>query len=185
MSAQFGTVLCDPPWEQHVIGRRATRPMTSTRLPYPTLSVREITALPIAPLLVRGAHVWLWTTNQFLRAAFDVLEAWGVRYLTTVTWVKPSGCGAWFASTTQHCLMGYYGACRFPLRRYAPTHFHAAPKRHSAKPEGFYDLIESISPAPRLELFARQTRLGWSSVGDGIDGRSIEEVLHAPASIVR
>ena len=37
---------------------------------------------------------------------------------------------------------------------------------HSAKPEAFLDLVESVSPAPRLELFARRQRLGWSTWGD-------------------
>jgi N6-adenosine-specific RNA methylase IME4 len=37
---------------------------------------------------------------------------------------------------------------------------------HSAKPEAFLDMVERVSPAPRLELFARTQRLGWDSWGD-------------------
>lgn len=41
--------------------------------------------------------------------------------------------------------------------------------RHSAKPLAFYDLVERVSPAPRLELFAREKRLGWDSWGNEIE----------------
>jgi N6-adenosine-specific RNA methylase IME4 len=37
---------------------------------------------------------------------------------------------------------------------------------HSAKPEAFLDLVEQVSPEPRLELFARRQRLGWDTWGD-------------------
>ncbi len=40
-------------------------------------------------------------------------------------------------------------------------------KEHSAKPEGFMDLVERVSPEPRLEMFARRARLaGWDYWGD-------------------
>lgn len=38
--------------------------------------------------------------------------------------------------------------------------------KHSAKPEAFLDLVERVSPAPRLELFARRDRLGWDTWGN-------------------
>ena len=37
---------------------------------------------------------------------------------------------------------------------------------HSAKPGEFYDLVETVSPGPRLELFARRARPGWDAWGD-------------------
>jgi N6-adenosine-specific RNA methylase IME4 len=130
------------------------------------MPVEAIKALPVESIAGDQAHLWLWTTNQFLRAAFDVLDAWGFKYLATVTWVKPSGLGAWFANTTQHCLFGYYGKCHFPLARYKPTHFLATPRRHSAKPEEFYNLVRSISPGPRLDMFNRRVLEGFTGWGD-------------------
>lgn len=39
--------------------------------------------------------------------------------------------------------------------------------KHSKKPEKAYELIEALYPnASRMELFARQKRLGWDSWGD-------------------
>jgi N6-adenosine-specific RNA methylase IME4 len=163
------TIVADPPWQERTIGRwKVAKHHLPAALPYQTLPLDAICALPIAPLAAVGAHLWLWTTNSHLDAAFDVLRAWGFTYLTTVTWVKPSGFGAYFASTTQHCLFGYFQKCKFPHARWQPTHFTASVKRHSQKPEQFYDLVERVSPAPRLELFARRMRLGYDVWGDEV-----------------
>ncbi len=39
-------------------------------------------------------------------------------------------------------------------------------REHSRKPDEQYDLIESCSPAPFLELFSRYTREGWTGWGE-------------------
>lgn len=41
---------------------------------------------------------------------------------------------------------------------------------HSTKPPAFLDIVEQVSPAPRVELFARAQRLGWDSWGWGYEG---------------
>lgn len=166
-TARYRCIVADPPWPQRTVGhwsdpRHTARPA----LPYTVMSLAEIAALPVVDIAEEGAHLWLWTTNSHLRDAFDVLEAWGFTYLTTVTWTKPSGFGAWFANTTQHALMGYRGRCVFPLGRYKPTHFRATPGRHSEKPDAFYALVRSISPGPRIDLFNRRRIEGFEGWGD-------------------
>jgi len=94
------------------------------------------------------------------------MKAWGFTYLAPVTWVKPSGFGAYFAHRTQTVLFGYFRRCDFPLARYQPTVLFANPHGHSAKPEAFIDFVETISPEPRVELFARRHRLGWDVWGN-------------------
>jgi N6-adenosine-specific RNA methylase IME4 len=37
---------------------------------------------------------------------------------------------------------------------------------HSAKPEAFLDIVEQVSPAPHVELFARRARFGWAYWGN-------------------
>ncbi|RJO62360.1 MAG: methyltransferase [Dehalococcoidia bacterium] len=165
---EYKTIYTDPPWPQQLAGAYK-RHKGATALPYPTMTVSEILALPVQELAAEACHLWLWTTNQFLHDGFHVMEHWGFKYLAPITWVKPSGCGNYFISRTQTLLFGYKGKCRFPLGRYKPTNFHATcPKRHSQKPDEAYALIESISPAPRLELFARQKREGWDVWGNEV-----------------
>ena len=83
----FACIVADPPWPVKVTGAMKGRHAGARELPYETMTVDEIAALPVDEIAAEGAHCWLWTTNGFLRAAFDVMDAWGFKYLTTVTWV--------------------------------------------------------------------------------------------------
>lgn len=165
-TVKYRTIVADPPWGQPTLGGWARRPATPNELPYAWMELDDIKALPVASLAEPGAHLWLWTTNATLCEGFDVMAAWGFTYLAPITWVKPSGFGAWFAHRTQTVLFGYYQRCEFTLARYQPTVLFANPRRHSAKPEAFIDFVETISVAPRVELFARRHRLGWDVWGN-------------------
>lgn len=171
-SLSYATILADPPWQQGMAGkrRRAKGTFAADALAYPTLSLEQICRLPVGDLAEEGAHLWLWTTNQFLESGFQVMRAWGFKYLCPIHWLKPSGVGNWFVHRTQTVLFGYKDRCRFPLSRYKPNILATGgPVRHSQKPEAFYPLIESVSPAPRLELFARKPRDGWHVWGNEVE----------------
>lgn len=163
---KYGTLYIDPAWEQELVGKFKTRFQRSQELPYDTMSYEKIANLPLKSLCLPETHIWLWTSNQWVKKSLKLLEDWDFNYLCMVTWVKPSGVGAWFANTTQHLLFAYNEKCVFPKNRYRPTHIITGlPKKHSQKPKEFYKLIEGISPEPRLELFARDRRQGWDAWG--------------------
>lgn len=162
---KFKTIVADPPWPQSLTGAFKRRENRAQALPYKTMSLEEIMALKISELAAPGSHLWLWTTNQFLEEGFHVMRAWGFRYLAPITWVKPSGVGAWFIHRTQTILFGYKPPLRM-LARFKPTIIEATAGSHSTKPDHSYDFIEAVSEAPRLELFARESRLGWSTWGN-------------------
>lgn len=166
----YHTILADPAWRQTLMGRRRRPkdPHIARALPYPTMSLDAIRALPVGDFAAVGAHLWLWTTNEFLRTGFEVMEAWGFKYLAPVHWIKPSGCGNYFIHRTQTLLFGYKERCRFPLARYQPNTIFAAAGKHSEKPPESYELIERVSAAPRLELFARGRRAGWHVWGNEV-----------------
>lgn len=111
------------------------------------------------------AHLWLWTTNPQLPEALEIMTAWGFTYKTMLTWVKPRmGLGWWLRSKTEHILLGVKSnKLRVQPNSYT-TVFHAPWTGHSVKPEKAYEIIEALSPTPRLELFARSTRTGWTSI---------------------
>ena len=168
----YHTILADPAWRQTLISGgtyKSARNRRPKALPYPTMSLSEIKALPVADFAADGCHLWLWTTNEFLRAGFDVMEAWGFTYLAPIHWIKPSGCGNYFIHRTQTLLFGYRERCRFPLARYVPNVIIANPGKHSRKPPESYDLVESVSPPHRLELFARERRAGWHVWGNEVE----------------
>jgi N6-adenosine-specific RNA methylase IME4 len=167
----FRCIVADPPWQQSMMGQYLKRRKNCAKcLPYPTMTVDQIKALPVGSMAEPDAHLWLWTTNAFLEDGFAVLRAWGFRYLAPIHWVKPSGLGNYFIHRTQTILFGYRKTCRFPARRYAPNVFTTGlPKRHSEKPEEAFKLIEAVSPWPRLELFARRSRPGWTVWGNEVE----------------
>lgn len=168
---KFNCILADPPWQMKMAGkrRRAKEGVRPTELPYPTMTVEEISSLNISDLATDECHIWLWTTNSHLEQGFKVLDSWGFKYLAPIHWIKPSGTGNWFIHRTQTVLFGYKNKCRFELERYRPNILATGdPVRHSQKPNEFYTLIESISLPPRLELFARAERTGWSSWGNEV-----------------
>jgi len=155
----FATIVIDPPWQY---GNKATRGAAEDH--YPTMTQDELIALELPA--EDDAHLYLWVTNNFLRDGLELCEAWGFAYKTMLTWVKPQmGMGNYFRSVTEHVLFGVRGS--LPTLRNDRTNVISADrKRHSAKPEAFYDLVAEMSPGPYLEMFARQRRMGWHTWGN-------------------
>jgi len=149
----YRTIVADPPWRYD---NTSTRGAAEDH--YPTMTVADLCALPVAEWAEDEAHLYLWTTNGFLREAFDIVDAWGFTYKTTLVWVKPQiGMGNYFRSSAEYVLFGVRGKLR--TRDSNQRNWFQAPRgRHSAKPEGFFDLVEKVSYAPGLEMFARRRR---------------------------
>lgn len=157
----YGTIVADPPWRYD---NKATRGAAEDH--YPTMTVEEIRVLPVADWVGANAHLYLWTTAAFLRDSFSILEAWGFDYKTYLVWVKPQmGMGNYFRKRTELILFGIRG--KTPTERDDITDvIDAKRSKHSKKPEQFYELVETQSPRPYLEMFARRRRLGWETWGD-------------------
>lgn len=161
----YRTVLVDPPWPYDEGTRyKQTRPAH-----YPEMSLEQIRSLPVADLAASdGAHLYLWATNAFMRHAFSVVDAWGFEHRTVITWCKPQlGVGVWYRNTTEHLVFATRGVLP-TLRADVGTWFSAPRGRHSQKPEEAFELIEAVSPGPRIELFARTRRRGWDAWGDEV-----------------
>ena len=164
--AKFATIVIDPPWdwgdENDVDQFGRARPT------YNTMTIGELMTLPVYDLADTDCHLYLWITNRSLSKGFALLEAWGFRYITCLTWVKPSfGMGNYFRGQTEQVLFGVRGSQ--PLKRHdVGTVFQAprGPNGHSSKPLAFMDLVESCSPGPYLEMFSRSNRLGWTTWGE-------------------
>jgi N6-adenosine-specific RNA methylase IME4 len=183
---RYRTVVADPPWALEWNANVGNGRSGRKGLPYSTMTVEEIASLAVPDLACGDAHLWLWTTHGFLWDAPRVALSWGFRPTYMLTWAKPGlGVGARFRHTCEYLLFCERGAQLPITRRDLPTHFTWPRGEHSVKPEAFYDLVESVSPTPRLELFARRARLGWDYAGDGslgtvqISGLRTPEEVHA------
>jgi len=159
----FHVIVVDPPWSYE---KRVEDITQRGKTPYPTLSLEEIQALPLASLAHEDCVLWLWTTNAHLPAAFAVLEAWGFAYKTCLTWVKNQmGLGDWLRGQTEQCLLAVRGKPVVTLTNQT-TMLQAPVREHSRKPEEFYQMVETLCPGSKLELFARMERPGWVCHGD-------------------
>ena len=173
---QFGTILADPPWRfSNRTGKMAPEHRRLRR--YPTMSLTQIRALPVERLALEAAHLYLWVPNALLREGLEVMEHWGFTYKTNLVWYKVRrdggpdgrGVGFYFRNVTELCLFGVRGSLRTGQPGRRQVNLLATRKReHSRKPEEMYSIIEACSPPPRLELFARGDRKGWTPWGNEV-----------------
>ena len=172
---RFSTILADPPWRfQNQTGKMAPEHKRLSR--YPTLSFAEIGDLPVAPLTDDMAHLYLWVPNALLPQGLRVMEQWGFEYKTNLVWYKirkdggpdRRGVGFYFRNVTEMILFGVRGrnARTLDRGRTQENIILSQKREHSRKPDALYEIIESCSPGPYLELFARGTREGWHTWGD-------------------
>lgn len=162
---RFATIVIDPPWDFDDEGD--VNQFGRGKQNYAAQSLDEILTLPLDVLADTDCHLYLCITNRSLPKGFRLMEAWGFRYITCVTWVKPSfGIGNYFRGQTEQILFGVKGSQ--PLKRKDVGTVFQAPRgeRHSEKPAALFELIESCSPAPFLEMFQRTPRPGWTGWGE-------------------
>lgn len=158
----FHVIVADPPWHYDKRKDDGTR---RNRLSYATIATEEICAMPIADLCHDNSVLWLWTTNAHMPDACDVLRAWGFVFKTILTWVKPRmGTGDWLRGQTEHCLLGVRGRPTVTLTNQT-TVLCAPVREHSRKPDEFFELVESLCPGSKVELFSREPRDGWKAWG--------------------
>ena len=133
---KYGIIYVDPPWryEQRSIQGGAEKH-------YPTMSLEELCALPVAQLADKDCALFLWTTFPKLKESFRVMDAWGFTYRTLAfLWLKQNrkadtwfyGMGFWTRSNAEVCLL-------------------------------------AVNGHPRVELFARQKAPGWDAWGNEVD----------------
>ena len=171
----FSTILADPPWRfSNRTGKVAPEHRRLSR--YGTMTLDAICELPVRELAAPVCHLYLWTPNALLPEGLRVMAAWGFRYKSNLVWHKirkdhgsdGRGVGFYFRNVTELVLFGVRGK---NARTLAPgrrqVNLLATRKReHSRKPDELYPIIEACSPEPRLELFARGARPGWTVWGN-------------------
>lgn len=178
---RYRTIVADPPWP--VKGDACLRPWVmgaggrrkrGTVMPYSLMTLDQIYALPVASLADDDAHLYLWTTAKLNARGIGLatVKAWGFDWVGEIVW-KKNNYGLGRFPRPQHEILVVARRGRLPFRRrdvgsvqaWRQDYSANGGKRHSVKPEHAIDLIETNSPGPYLELFARRQRLGWDSWG--------------------
>ena len=170
--APFACVVADPPWR---FGDKLPGPGRGAAKHYGTLSVDQLCAFELPPL-APDSYLFLWRVSAMVEEAYRVVRAWGFTPKTEIVWLKRTATGKrWFGmgrtvrAEHETVIVAARGRPATRSKSIRSTFAAAAERRaHSAKPEAFFDLVESLCDGPRLELFARRVRPGWTCVGNEI-----------------
>lgn len=172
---RFATILADPPWQfVNRTGKMAPEHRRLSR--YSTMTLPEICALPVEQVAAQPAHLYLWVPNALLPEGLQVMKAWGFHYKSNIVWHKirkdggsdGRGVGFYFRNVTELILFGVRGKNARTLQpgRTQVNLIATRKREHSRKPDEQYDVIESCSPGPYLELFSRGVRKKWAVWGN-------------------
>lgn len=165
MPQRFPIIYADPPWEyEHT--KTDNRRIDNH---YPTMTLADICALPVANVAAPDAVLFLWATSPKLEEALQVMRAWGFTYRTNMVWVKPQiGMGYYARQQHELLLIGARGSLPVPEPANRPNSALTSPRtEHSRKPGEYYDIIERMYPEyARIELFSRTQREGWAAWGN-------------------
>lgn len=165
---KFATIYADPPWRYSNTAARG-----AAENHYRTMSLDAICREPVKELAAANAHLHLWTTNGFLKEAFEVISAWGFEYKSCLLWLKPQlGMGNYWRVSHEFLLLGVRGNLPFRNRQCRSWHI-ARRSAHSRKPFLFRGLIEQVSPGPYLELYGREEHPNsdWTVYGNQVERR--------------
>lgn len=163
----YPIIYADPPWPQDAWSDETGQ---DKGLQYPSMSIEEIKALCAGDRspASASAELWLWTTANRSKDAYDVLEAWGFEYVTEVIWDKIDiGMGRHVRDRHEKVLIGKRGPISIaPLPGTQPPSLYSEKKTaHSRKPVWFAEQIERQWPELRkLELFQRKDSLAPDDV---------------------
>jgi len=173
---KYQTILADPPWQfSNRTGKMA--PEHKRLMRYSTMSLQEIMELPVSQLAQPTCHLYLWVPNALVLEGMEVMKRWGFTYKTNIVWYKirkdggpdGRGVGFYFRNVTELVLFGVRGRIRtLDAGRTQVNVISSRKREHSRKPDELYRIIESCSPRPYLELFARHERPGWDHWGNEV-----------------
>jgi site-specific DNA-methyltransferase (adenine-specific) len=170
-TGKYRVFYADPPWSYETGSAPVTGGPNDVTRNYQTMPVHEIMAMPVHEIAAPDSVLFMWATVPLMPEAFRVMESWGYKYKTMLTWEKENGTGMgyWFRGVTEHVLFGVRGsvkAFRSPVKNLLRNKVG----RHSAKPQQFHEIIESVTPQmERVELFARYDRPGWTAWGNEVE----------------
>ena len=70
---QYNVIYADPPWEYKTYSKKGKG--RSAERHYPTMTLEQIKALPVADIAADDCTLFMWTTTPLLEDSFAVLRA--------------------------------------------------------------------------------------------------------------
>lgn len=166
----YRVFYADPPWQYSSSGGANSGAFRTAEEHYPTMSVDELTRLPVEAHAEKNAVLFLWVTSPMLPEAFKVIPAWGFTYKSSIVWDKVLGnFGNYVRVHHELLLIATRGSCLpdEPVPMPDSVQVIRRGDEHSEKPEEFRRLITKLyTRGPYVELFARRKVEGWTTLGN-------------------
>lgn len=185
---KYSIIYADPAWEMGYVkgGLTAGSVKGGERLPYKTMSDKEIMNLPIKHIADENSFLFLWATDSRIPIVKDIMSAWGFKYNSLAfVWNKVSKYKEGVVRTTltpytrrscEYCFMGTRGNTKGMVKDHYVLQYLAwasETRKHSVKPEEVMSrIVRLCGDVPRVELFSRKNTDGWDVWGDEV-GNSI------------
>jgi N6-adenosine-specific RNA methylase IME4 len=169
---KFNLIYADPPWTYR---DKANAGQRGAGYKYPTLTIDQLCALPVAEIAAEDCLLALWWVAPMPLDALRVMAMWGfiLKTMKGFSWHKRTrhglshmGMGNWTRANIEDCLFAVRGQ---PKRVNAGVRsfIDAQIRAHSRKPDEARDrLVQLLGDVPRIELFARQQHPGWHAWGN-------------------
>lgn len=171
-------LLVDPPWP---FGDKLPGEGRGAEKHYATMSIDEIKTMPLPPI-ADDALLLMWRVSAMVEEAYDVTRTWGFTPKSEIVWVKTTrereyqelaglrlhfGMGRYVRASHESCILAVRGRMADKIKHHDVRSVFFAPAGvHSEKPDAIYKMAERLVDGPRVELFARRTRPGWTQYGN-------------------
>lgn len=189
----YKTLVIDPPWSLCTGGSKTINPKDHYSVQTQGEIISTVNEWLVEHPMAEESHCYIWCINSLnsgrsrgLLDAIDLCEKIGFRPITFIVWVKPNGTPTPFGQrNTELCLFGARwrkGEHKAVMYKGSESennvvmdlpksidYIFAERREHSRKPDEFYDLVESRSAPPYLELYSRTRRFNWTTLGDETD----------------
>jgi N6-adenosine-specific RNA methylase IME4 len=161
----YDAIIIDPPWryckDDELTYDAETRRVAS---PYPTMSLDEIKNIKLP--LKDDSTVFLWITPMFLQHFNEILDTWGLKYKTIITWNKVKmGMGNFLRHQCEYVIVAEKGKPKYNITHNQIDYIESARREHSRKPDEFYTIVENLCIGMKLDYFAREQRNGFDAYG--------------------
>lgn len=166
-SDKFRVLYADPPWK-YGDTREGLEGTTGAESHYPTMTIKELCAMPIVDIVEDDAVLFLWVTSPLLFACAPIIGAWGFKYKTSFVWDKVKhNMGHYNSVRHELLLVCTRGSCTPDVKKlYDSVQSVERSRKHSEKPEVFRKIIDTLYPhGKRIELFSRKRVKGWKNWG--------------------
>ncbi len=179
----FRLIAADPAWDFKSNSKK--NPGRNPRRHYGCMSLEDIARLPVEAHAADQAVLLMWIIGPMLviGAHIPIMRGWGFEPCAMAfDWIKlnPNANRHFFTQSDLHMGPGFttrknaeyvvMGKRGLSVREAADIQsVIISPRRdHSQKPEEFYERAARYCSGPRLELFGRTARAGWTVRGDEV-----------------